>query len=658
MGPAGVGKTYHARAYAKDVPFCELGPAHNLERALAQLHACLKRDVSERLEDALAAHALVVIDGPERVLEVIAAPLAGWARHTRLLVASRERLRLQDEAVLVVEPLSLPPDEHAKDALSYGAVRFLRSAARSAGVDVEAIEARELIAIARAVDGIPLALNLAASRLRALGPAALLAQLAQPLRALTRGARDAAPHHLSLERAVAVSWNTLDPRGQEQLAHLAALEGPFTPEAAAHVLALEASDSLEALEALTEKSLLQPSMGAFRMLSPIRAFAELRAQEAGLVDRAVAHRQAQALFWQGHFEASLQRIQKADEVADPEQRAQHDALRCSVLRRLGRFERARAAGERALLRLKGQDAGRVLGALATISLEEGDLEAARQGFEEVRQNAGEDQRTTALSTGMIGHVDQELGRLEEAAQAYERATKIFERLPDERLAAIYEGYRATVAHERGDGDAGARYEAAIARVAPHARHFSAYFNACLGAWYAAQNAPEAPVAFERARREMEGCGDAALVRSIAVHRTWLHPDAPLTALNEGPTSDDVRFALRLVRARRAASARALQLGDRWVELGGERIDLSRRRVLWRVLVALAEGRERAPDQAVSRDALLRAGWGQERILQKAAAHRLRVAIHELRRNGLGPVIESAEAGYRLKCDVVRSQTLN
>ncbi len=167
VGPAGVGKTAIALAFAGGAPFCEMAGVHDLEGALRQLSECLKGDVTAAPEALLAEHDLLVIDGPERVLEVIAAPLSRWARSARLLIASRERLRLQDEAVLVVEPLLLPASDDPKDALEHSAVRLLRSAARSAGVDVDAIDSKQLVAIARAVDGIPLALTLAASRLRA-----------------------------------------------------------------------------------------------------------------------------------------------------------------------------------------------------------------------------------------------------------------------------------------------------------------------------------------------------------------------------------------------------------------------------------------------------------------------------------------------------------
>jgi hypothetical protein len=300
---------------------------------------------------------------------------------------------------------------------------------------------------------------------------------------------------------------------------------------------------------------------------------------------------------------------------------------------------------------------RVRGALATLALEQGDLEQAHEEFSRVRDEAGADLRSAALAVGMIGHVEQELGHLDQAASAYEHAATAFAALPDPRLAAVYRGYRATVAHERGEPDADARYGAAIDEVAPHGHHFAGLFAACQGALRASQSDARAAESFSRADRELADCDDVAIRHAARIHRSWLDGDEALEPLAAGPTSDDVRFALRLVRARRAAADAMLTVGDGWVRFAGETIDLSRRKILWQLLMALVDGREQHPGRAVRRERLIEAAWGEERMLASAAAHRLRVAIHELRRKGLSAAIDSAPEGYRLACPVERSDAI-
>ena len=123
------------------------------------------------------------------------------------------------------------------------------------------------------------------------------------------------------------------------------------------------------------------------------------------------------------------------------------------------------------------------------------------------------------------------------------------------------------------------------------------------------------------------------------------------------SSDDVRFALRIlqraieVAARRSPAGSApLRIGPeaRWFEPpGGARVSLDRRRSLRLILAALANARLLAPGRALDRDAVLAAGWPGQRVLVDAGAHRVRVAVSSLRAFGLRALLQSRDDGYLL-----------
>ncbi len=628
-GPAGVGKTRVIRIAAAHHPFCDLASARDEDDVRRSLLEVVGADSAEDLNQALAGSELLVLDGVERLLDVLAPLVSVWSQMTPILVASRQRLNLREEALVVVEPMATPQ-----------AVQLLKAAARASGTKIDTISDPTWTQLANAVDGLPLALELAAPRLRTLGADVLLEQLARPLDALRCGPRDGAPHHASLERAIALSWELLDESEQRALARLAVFVGTFSSDAATHVL--ERSHPLEMLETLCNKSLVQPNSGVFRLLAPVRAFAQRRATHAGWQNAELTCLQAEALFRCGQLQTSLDYLDRAAAL-DP-LGGHVDEVRCSVLRRMGRFDAARKAGERALE--QGRSTPPLVGALAAVALDQGDLEAAYRGFEQVRDSAAADRRSAALAIGMIGHVEQERGHLDEAAEAYDEAAASLTALSDARLAAVYQGYRATLGHERCDEDADERYERAICAVEPHGPHFAGLFAACRGALLAARGDPRSARTFAQSESLLAACTDAALLKAVAIHRLWLSPGTPLGGLADGVSSDDVRFALRILRRGRARDP-TLCVGTNWVSIGSERIDLSRRKVLWRVLHALIV----SAGDMVPRGALIAAGWGDERIVPRAAAHRLRVAIHELRRFGLSGVIESGPDGYRLTCTV-------
>ncbi|MCA9623032.1 MAG: ATP-binding protein [Myxococcales bacterium] len=634
VGPTGVGKSHLAHALAR--------VAVSLEDASTE------DDVDRALEGALEQTLArgeagpVLVDQVDDALDVIAPRLAHHASRVPLLVTGHERLGLRDEAVIVLSPLGVPPRTATPaEVLASDAVALLVATAQASGVDVAAIPAEQLAEIARRLDGLPLAIVLAAPRLRALGPSVMLDRLRAPHRVLDRGPRDAPPRHRSLERALRCAWELLSPSQQALLARLSGHVGAFS-------LAEVADAEMRDLEALCDRSMIQPSGEGFRILAPVQAFALEEGLARGWLASEALLARAGALFDRGRLRDALATL---DAVPPSGPAAE---LRVAALRRLGRWDEARTLAERALAAASDDEAShRLRGALATLDLELGDLEAAREQLLVVRRSTA-DPKSRALADGMIGHADQELGELGAAAERYDAAREAFLRLGERRLAAAYAGYRASVAHERGDADAEARYRHAIDEVAPLAPPFAALFAASLGALLADRGDGEAAEqAFARADQELAGCTDAAIRRAVAIHRTSLVgalDGGGASDESRGVTSDDVRFAMRLRQARAQGLALALRCEDQRVILGDLTIDLTRRPTLWRLLEALIEARQRGTE--ASRDALIAAAWGDERILPKAAAHRLRVAIHELRRMGLRSVLKREGDGYALTCAII------
>jgi predicted ATPase len=221
-----------------------------------------------------------VLDNCEHVIEAaatLAERLLGECPRLRILATSREPLGITGEALWPVEPLALPPENAGLvEAMSYASVRLLvdRAAAARPGFEV----AEDVVRICRALDGMPLAIELAAARLRTMSPAQLAARLDDRFHLLTNGARTALPRHQTLRAMVDWSWELLSEDERALLRRLALFSGGATAEAAERVCG--AGQAL--LDALTDKSLLVTTGdGRYRMLETIKAYGLERLDEAG-----------------------------------------------------------------------------------------------------------------------------------------------------------------------------------------------------------------------------------------------------------------------------------------------------------------------------------------------------------------------------------------
>jgi predicted ATPase/DNA-binding SARP family transcriptional activator len=235
---------------------------------------------THRLVDALAGRRLVIVlDNCEHLVDAsarLADQVLSACPDVRILATSREPLGITGEVLLPVDPL---PDPEALRLLTDR--RPVHFSGGTGGSRAEAGDEADLWRICRALDGMPLAIELAAARLSSLTPAQVADRLDDRFRLLTRGSRTALPRHRTLRAVVDWSWDLLDDDERRLLRRLSVFAGGATADAAARVCGLSPVDAMDGLAALADKSLLVPSGARFGMLDTIRAYAREKLAEAG-----------------------------------------------------------------------------------------------------------------------------------------------------------------------------------------------------------------------------------------------------------------------------------------------------------------------------------------------------------------------------------------
>jgi predicted ATPase/DNA-binding XRE family transcriptional regulator len=228
---------------------------------------------------------LLVLDNFEHLLDAapFVARLLGSAPNVRVVATSREPLRLRGEREFVVPPLALPDLASGADLTRLGeceAVALFVERARDARGDfrLTAENAAAVADICRRLDGLPLALELAAARIRVLPPEGLLLRLGQVLPILTGGARDAPARQRTLRDTIAWSYDLLNERERRLFRSLGCFGGGWTLDAAEAIAPTnEGQDVFETLISLVEKNLVRVDGGTdeprYAMLETIREFA-------------------------------------------------------------------------------------------------------------------------------------------------------------------------------------------------------------------------------------------------------------------------------------------------------------------------------------------------------------------------------------------------
>jgi predicted ATPase/class 3 adenylate cyclase len=309
LGAGGLGKTSLSLQVAVDliddfldgVWLVELAPLSDGQLVAQAVASSLgvKEEAGSSLQDALTRfiqdrQLLLILDNCEHLLQACAAlvkSLLASAPRIKILASSREPLREAGEAILQVPPLPVPDADNVPplaELAQYDSVRLFceRAAASKPGFALTEQNAPGVAAICQRLDGIPLALELAAARVRSLAVETIAARLSDRFRVLAVGSRTALPRQQTLRACIEWSYNLLTPNERTFMRRLAVFAGGFTLEAAESVGAgaeISAADVLDLLTQLVDKSLVElvAEGNRYRFLETVRQYAFEILQAAG-----------------------------------------------------------------------------------------------------------------------------------------------------------------------------------------------------------------------------------------------------------------------------------------------------------------------------------------------------------------------------------------
>jgi predicted ATPase/DNA-binding CsgD family transcriptional regulator/Tfp pilus assembly protein PilF len=528
-GPAGVGKTrlaLHVAAetasvFASGVRFLPLASIRDpslLFPAIAQ--AIGLREVGgellrDRLIQALGSQQmLLVLDNFEQIIGAasLLADLLLSCRRLKMIVTSRQVLRVSGEQVYHVASLTLPssgePDLSAVATAGAVALFVQRARAVHPPFTLTAENAPTIVEVCRRLDGLPLAIELAAARLRVLSPDALLTRLQHGLALLTDGARDTAPRLQTLRAAIGWSYDLLSPDEQTRFRRLAVFVGGFSLDAA-EVVALgpknggltatpptteqRVSVALDLVTSLVTKSLLiqverPEGEPRFSMLETIREFGLEQLEGAGEAETARADHAAWCLAlveeaepaligpdqaaWRSRLDDEHGNIREALGWAIAHGRAELALRLASAMwpfwAHRGYFLEGRGWLERALARSDGAPPAaraKALHHLGNIDLDLGDFPRARAHYEAslaIRRSLS-DAQALATSLNGLGLVASYQGRYEDAARYHEESLALRQQLGDSHGIGNSLSNLGNVAWATGDFDRARRlHEDALA----------------------------------------------------------------------------------------------------------------------------------------------------------------------------------------------------
>ncbi len=321
VGAGGIGKTRTALAVASGlierfpdgIWFAELAAVSDPARVAGTIALALgiEQQADQRVLETLRARLrekslLLVLDNCEHVVDEaarITEAILRESRGVRVLATSREALRIPGERVYRVPPLEVPPTQTltAVEAGRFGAVALFTESAESSNQSFALTDrnASSVAAICRRLDGIPLAIELAAARVTALEPAQLVDELDQRFRILVGGSRTALPRQQTMRALIDWSHDLLSEKEQRLFRRLSLFSGGWTLKAATAVcsdLTLAGDEVLDVLSSLVDKSLVVAQIGGdeprYDMLESMHAYALEKLDAAG-ERQEIARRHAQ-----------------------------------------------------------------------------------------------------------------------------------------------------------------------------------------------------------------------------------------------------------------------------------------------------------------------------------------------------------------------------
>jgi predicted ATPase/class 3 adenylate cyclase len=407
-----------ADAYPDGVFFVALAPVQDPALVLSAIGQAAE---ARQMEDLRHAETLLVVDNFEHLLASAGdlASLLTIAPAVKLLVTSRVRLNLSGEREFRLEPL--PQDD---------AVTLFLDRARAVRRDVHLETA--VADICRRLDGLPLALELAAPRLKVLDPTLLLERLGRRLPLLTGGARDAPERHKTLRATIEWSYGLLEAPLQELFRRLSVFAGTFSLEAAESVAAAD----LDEITALVDWNLLKPiGEGRFVMLETIREFArdllERSDEFDDLRDR--------------HLGFLLSLVLEAEpNLTGPDQRQWYDRLTLE-------HDNVRAALAYACDRGDGERALMLSGTIWRFWWNRGYTSEAAHWYERaLTLGAGTSTMARARAEFGAAHIAESVGETEEVRDRFERAAELLREAGETRWLILALAHLAYAYGELGD----------------------------------------------------------------------------------------------------------------------------------------------------------------------------------------------------------------
>ena len=510
-GVGGTGKTRLARAIARKslakftdgVYFVGLSAIERADLVVPIIAQTLGvreesgKTLKEHLHEYLRERRmLIVLDNFEQITE--AAPQVGellsGSVNLKILITSRIRLQLSFEHEFTLQPLEVPAEGNlsVSELIKYPAIQLFVQKAQAVKPAFSLTEENaQLIAeICRRLDGLPLAIELAAARVKLLAPQAILARLSNSLKLLTGGARDLPERHQTMRAAIAWSYDLLEDEEKKMLARLAVFSGGFTLDAAEAIANAEQDSSvdlLDTLASLVDKSLLlQREMSdgepRFRMLKVVREFALEELEASGETNKIKRLHAAFFTLLAEAAEPELRAAKVAQWLETLEQ--EHDNLRFALewslenepeiaLRIVGAIRSfwvrrgfLSEGGKWIIQALEktGEDSAPKLRAkayfgLGTLSRFQGDLAAANLFNEESLRLARkiDDKYWISVALGELGLVKFMQGELTSGKALMEESLVIARELNDRRLISIRLTGLGEIARQQEDYPAARKY---------------------------------------------------------------------------------------------------------------------------------------------------------------------------------------------------------
>jgi predicted ATPase/DNA-binding SARP family transcriptional activator len=342
IGLGGVGKTrlaYQAAAgkvlnFTAGVWAIPLSGITSPEYVVSTIAQCLQMhfygDIDQKqqmLNYLREKHLLLVLDNCEHVLEGMGllAEIISAAPSVKILATSRERLNVQGEWLFPVVGLPFPQRKTKTEAETYAAVQLFVQSARRSRPDFHLDDVPAVAHICKLVEGLPLAIELAASWVHHMPCERIATHIQHDLHFLSTNLRDVPERHRSTRALFEHSWRLLSKVEQALLSKLSVFRGGFDADAAAHV----ASASLYLLSALAEKSLVRSSpSGRYDLHELLRQFAEDKLREGNEVEAALDRHLDYFVTW---AEEANQRLHSAEQATWFQRiEAEHDNLRTAL----------------------------------------------------------------------------------------------------------------------------------------------------------------------------------------------------------------------------------------------------------------------------------------------------------------------------------------